>query len=330
MVKLWEEDAALTDALAEVRLLLLASVEDAHSLIKPLLQAHISTGGKMLRPALVLLGSQLGESDYQERATRAAAIIEMVHLASLIHDDIIDQATTRRNLPTFYRQHGPKQAVLAGDYLLSRALTLLDDQGEIEFSALAKAFTRLFHSELDQDAGEYNFLISRQRYMRRIAGKTASLMALSSYLGAAVTEAACSDQQRLHRFGYLFGMAFQIQDDILDYIGDEESLGKKPGRDLACGIPTLPLIIALEYEAERREAKQPLRAYLAERGKAPRARQIAKIITLVKAYGGIEGALTVASSYHKRALAELKLLSNAEVAQQLQVLHQRLNSRLKS
>lgn len=329
MVKLWEEDATLTAALAEVRSLLFAAVENSHSLIKPLLQAYISNGGKMLRPALVLLGSQLGKADYQERATRAAAVIELVHLASLIHDDIIDQATTRRNLPTFYHQHGPKRAVLAGDYLLSQALTLLDEQGEVEVPALANAFGRLCNSELDQDNGEYDFLISRQTYLRRIAGKTASLFALSSYLGAATTEASCSDQQHLHRFGYLFGMAFQIQDDILDYVGNEENLGKKPGRDLACGIPTLPLIIALERE-EQLGANTPLRTYVAERNKVPSRRRIGKIIALVQSYGGIEGALEVATTYQKRALSELEKLSNDEVAQQLQALHQRLDRRLKS
>ncbi len=142
----------------------------------------------MIRPALVIIGSRLGNQEREDEVIRIASVLEMIHLASLVHDDIIDGAKTRRGIPTLNSIIGARQAVLAGDYLLSKAMALVKGrEGDLEATAVANAFSRLCESELHQDAGEGDFLISKATYLHRIAGKTASLFALSAYAGAAVT-----------------------------------------------------------------------------------------------------------------------------------------------
>lgn len=326
MNEFWKDEPDVATELESVGSLIQDAVDRSHSFVRQLLAAQVKTSGKMLRPALVLISSRLGKPERKDEVLRIASVLEMVHMASLVHDDIIDDAKTRRGVPTIYAQSGAKQAVLAGDYLLSRAMALIGGkEGDLEAAAVSNAFCRLCESELDQDAGQGNYTISLSTYIRRIAGKTASLFALSAYAGAAVAEAPRELQYRMHRIGYLMGMAFQIQDDILDYDGDEKRLGKDPGKDLLGGIPTLPLIEAMEIE-KKLPAEQQVLHQLLQKPKLSR-KDAAKAVELAISLGGLDAAKQLAQKYASRALHDIESLGNDEVATIMRKVFQKLSTR---
>ncbi len=321
MERFWRDEPLLRDDLVAVNGLLLDSIETAHPFVRGLLEGQFKNSGKLLRPALAMIGYRLGKAEHHQRVVKIAGVLEMVHLASLIHDDIIDKAALRRGLPTLYAQVGVKQAVLAGDYLLSKAMTLVNTQeGDLNTNAVANTFSRLCESELSQDGGLGDFSISKATYLRRIGGKTASLFALSAYAGAAVSEAPREAQYLMHRIGYNLGMAFQIQDDILDYNGEKSRLGKEVGRDLLSGIPTLPLLEALAVEKEG-----PLHD-LVNKSKMTKLRA-KRAITLTHQLGGLERADKIAQGYAERALNDINRLSHSEAQGMLIRLFERLSKR---
>jgi heptaprenyl diphosphate synthase len=281
----------------------------------------------MIRPALVIIGSKLGEPDREEEAIRVASVLEMIHIASLIHDDIIDGAKTRRGIPTLNSIVGPKKAVIAGDYLLAKAMTLIKGrEGDLKASVITNAFSRLCESELTQDAEVGNFLISSSTYLRRIGGKTAALFALSAYSGAAVTLGAKYQQYLLHRIGYCLGIAFQIKDDILDYTGDAIKLGKEIGQDVHMGIPTYPLIAALKIESDNSFENRPL-FELVKNKKTLSKKESKKVVALAVSLGGVEKAEELSQTYIKRALTDIEKLNNKEVQSILVSLFTKLSSR---
>ncbi len=321
-------EPALAKELEVVKQTIATTVSDAHSFIQGILRPHVQSGGKMLRPALVLLCSRLGQDSDRDKAIRVASVLEMIHLASLAHDDIIDSAKTRRGVPTLFAQRGAKQAVLAGDYLLARALALAsgdDHNGEtVNTRVVSNALSRLCESELEQDAGQGDYFISKTTYFRRIGGKTASLFALSCYAGASVGNLSELERMVCHRIGYAMGMAFQIQDDILDYVGKKEQLGKHTGKDLKEGIPTLPLLFALEAEEEMSEEKRHLTILLQGKGKSLSTSSLTKAVALVELLGGVQKADSIAQSYKDRALRDIQKLKDQIIAIQLTTLFEKL------
>ncbi len=322
----WKDEPVLANELSEVGSLIRASIDNSHGFVRNLLASQVNRSGKMLRPALVLIGGRLGSEEQKQKVKQIATVLEMIHIASLIHDDIIDNAKTRRGLPTLNALVGPKQAVLAGDYMLSKAMSLVaGKEGDLQANSVANAFSRLCQSELDQDANQGNFFITKATYLRRIAGKTAALFALSSYAGAAVAQADKKSQYSMHRIGYLMGMAFQIQDDILDYEGSSDKLGKEVGRDLLNGIPTLPFLEALQIEKSFDEKKRKLHQLMSK----PRLtkKRVRKALQLITNKGGVEKAKETALKYANRAKDEIKLLGNAEVERLLTNLFEKLNHR---
>jgi len=326
MNEFWKDEPEIASELETVGSLIRETIDRSHHFVRQLLAAQIQTSGKLLRPALVLIGSRLGNPEKHENALRIASVLEMIHLASLVHDDIIDNATMRRGVSTLNAKVGAKQAVLAGDYLLSRAMALVSGkEGDLEASAVSNAFSRLCQSEIEQDAGLGDYAISISTYLRRIAGKTASLFALSAYAGAAITEAPRTTQYTMHRIGYCMGMAFQIQDDMLDYEGDRRSLGKEPGKDLLCGVPTLPLLEALDIE----RSLPPEDQLLHQLTSLPRIskRQAARGVDQVIAVGGLEKSKQLAQSYMDRAFNDIKSLNDELVERQLMGVFKKLTTR---
>ncbi|MFA7371901.1 MAG: polyprenyl synthetase family protein [Sphaerochaetaceae bacterium] len=326
MDKFWKDEPLLRADLAAVNDLLLKTIATAHPFVRGLLEEQLRNSGKLLRPALAMIGARLGSGEFREKVLRIASVLEMVHLASLIHDDIIDRATLRRGRATLYSQVGAKQAVLAGDYLLSKAMTLVNSQeGDLETATVANTFSRLCESELSQDGAIGDFSISKATYLRRIGGKTASLFALSGYAGSAVAQAPKSEQYLMHRIGYNMGMAFQIQDDILDYNGKAKKLGKEVGRDLLSGIPTLPLLQALHGELSRAVEERSLHALILKgRMTKRRSRQA---IALVHHLGGVKSASEIANAYSIRALNDIAKLKSKEASVMLKRLFERLSNR---
>jgi heptaprenyl diphosphate synthase len=201
--------------------------------------------GKMLRPGLLIVASRFG-SPVPEKIRRIAAAVEMFHLATLVHDDVIDGALSRRRRPTLNASRGARTAVLVGDYLFSRSFLVAAERvTNPSVQSLSSVIARVCASEIAQSEDLFRPSASVRRYLRRIAGKTAALFSASCHLGATESGCAVALSQALRRAGFCMGMAFQIVDDLLDISGESERLGKPVGQDLRAGVFTLPVVRAL-------------------------------------------------------------------------------------
>jgi len=222
--------------------------------------ATLEAGGKRLRPMLVLLcaGESAGEAE-----VRAAAAIELVHMATLVHDDVLDAAPLRRGLPTVAATSGRDRAVATGDLLLSRAFALLAEAGDVRsMRLLADASVALARGELAQRQDAFDLGLDEERYLARCRLKTATLFECACLLG--------HDDEQLRRFGAEVGLAFQLLDDVLDVSGPPERTGKARGTDLLDGTVTLPLIEAAKAEpgirdVDLRALDEPAAAKLCDR-----------------------------------------------------------------
>lgn len=221
-------------------------------------------GGKRLRPLLVLVCGILGDYN-QEELVRAAACVETIHSASLVHDDIIDAAATRRGKPTIQARKGERFAGSVGDYLFARAFEVAveGDNPQI-IDILAQASLELSLGELDGQSYRYTGSITLEEYITLASRKTASLFQAACELGAIVSGAERADVEAARNYGYFIGLAFQLYDDILDVSGSEEVLGKPAGSDLAEGFMTLPYILSAQEDPE---LSHRIREFLQARGK---------------------------------------------------------------
>jgi len=224
---------------------------------------HVSRfQGKQIRPILLLLSARLSGVSASERRRAAvlAAVVEMIHAATLVHDDVIDDADLRRHVSTVHRRWNTETSVLFGDYLFSRAFHLAATTGDAEACRLiGRATNRTCEGELNQIGARLEQSVSERDYFRVVQGKTAQLFAVSCRLGARVGGAADRLQGQLGVFGSRLGIAFQIADDVLDLTETAESTGKDSGNDLVNQRMTLPILRALRLgSAEERERIQGL------------------------------------------------------------------------
>jgi len=234
--------------LGEVEELLRAQNGGFGDLLAADAEATLTAGGKRLRPLLVLLSAG---PDGGEQSVRAAAAIELVHMATLVHDDVLDDAPLRRGLPTVAASSGTERAIAVGDLLFSRAFALLAGHRDIASVALlASASVSLAEGELAQRQDAFNIGTSEQRYLKRCRLKTATLFRCACLMGR--------ESVPLGEFGAEIGLAFQLLDDVLDVAGPAERTGKARGTDLLDGTVTLPLILAAEQDP--RLAQVDLRA----------------------------------------------------------------------
>jgi geranylgeranyl pyrophosphate synthase len=216
-------------------------------------RATLSAGGKRVRPLLTLLCARRGEAA-GESVLRAAASVELLHMATLVHDDVLDRAELRRGQPTVAHRYGPGTAVSAGNYLLARAFSELVGAGSPEaVDLLSATAVGLSEGEVLQRAEAHDVRVSEEQYVRRCERKTADLFAAACGLGALLSAAGDETVGAVGRFGRLIGLAFQVLDDILDCSGDQAAIGKRPGTDVRDGTITLPMIYALESRPELAE-----------------------------------------------------------------------------
>ncbi len=205
----------------------------------------IAAGGKRLRPVLALAAATSDGRDATREDLLGAVAVELVHLASLYHDDVMDEATMRRNVESVNSRFGNLVAIVAGDFLLARSAEIAAGLGTEIAALLAKTLGDLCQGQVTEVRAAFQVGRTEDDYTQAIAGKTASLMATSCRIGA-ITAGLPRDQvEALTTFGRTFGMLFQVRDDILDVVGTEEELGKPAGQDLAEGIYTLPVLLAL-------------------------------------------------------------------------------------
>jgi octaprenyl-diphosphate synthase len=222
----------------------------------------LDTTGKRLRPTLVFISGWQGDGVVSDELVRAAGVVEMVHLATLVHDDIMDQAEIRRSRRTAAREFGPDAAVLLGDALFSQALHVASQFPTTEVCRLVSESTRKVCSgEIMQTLRRRSVDISLAEYRRMIDLKTAELFRVSCFLGARLAGYSVQFAEAANLFGHHLGVAYQIYDDLVDFAGEETRIGKTLGTDLATGKLTLPLMLLLERvpESERAQILTALR-----------------------------------------------------------------------
>ena len=300
---LWEKYPNIQKDLIETKRVMEKSVKIRNKEITGALQLFFEAGGKLLRPAYFLLFSKLGEEVSEKKAHRMAASLEILHVATLIHDDIIDDSPMRRGMPSIQEMYGQDIAVYTGDFLFTVYFHLLATSTKsfrtIEMNA--HSMKRILVGELDQMNLRYNTDITVKQYFQHIKGKTAQLFEFSCYEGAHFANAPKRIQLTAKRVGYNIGMAFQIMDDVLDYKASETDMQKPVFEDLKNGYYTLPLILAME---ENHDAFVP---YLEKRTELTdvETKEVQEMIIAAK---GIEKAEAIAERFTDRALAGIQKL----------------------
>jgi len=237
-------------------------VEQFEPEIRAMAAYCLESTGKRLRPSMVFVAGWKGEGVVDESLVRAAGVVEMVHLATLVHDDIMDRAEIRRNRRTAAREFGADAAVLLGDALFSQALHIASQFPTTEVCRLVSESTRKVCSgEITQTLRRRDLNVTLDEYRRIIDLKTAELFRVSCYLGASLGGYDAAFSQAADRFGRHLGIAYQIYDDLVDFLGEEHQIGKTLGTDLATGKLTLPLMLLLEKvpSDERASIVQALR-----------------------------------------------------------------------
>jgi len=262
--------------------------------------------GKKIRPLLVILSAKLA-GGVNERTYRGATLVELLHTATLIHDDVVDNADKRRGLPSINAIWKNKVAVLMGDYLLSRGLMIAVEGKDFDFlGIITDAVRRMSEGELLQIRKSKKLDIDEETYFKIISDKTASLLSTCCQIGAASASLNQEYRVALKKFGENIGMAFQIRDDILDYIGTSSIFGKPLGGDIQEKKITLPLIYSLKNAPER-ESAQIIKWIKNGR----KNKNVKEVIEFVKKYNGIEYALQTARSYSNQARENLKLFPDS-------------------
>ncbi len=253
----------------------------------------IQSGGKRLRPLLLLIASDL--CGYRgERRYSLAAVMEFIHTASLLHDDVIDRADMRRGKNAANRVWGNSASVLVGDYLYSKAFKMLaDDEDPAVQKLLSTTTTTMVEGEISQLVRSRSIEMSEKEYLSVIERKTAVLISASCAIGAILAGAPESDIEALARFGMRLGMAFQLTDDALDYVASEKEFGKTIGKDLMEGKVTLPLIGA--YKKSSHEEKELIRKTV--EGKDVLDDDIAGVVAVINKYEGIGSTLDMADRF---------------------------------
>jgi len=268
--------------------------------------------GKRIRPILVLLSASVS-GGINERTFRAATLVEILHTATLIHDDVVDDADSRRGLASVNAIWKNKVSVLMGDYLLARGLLLSLDHDDFQFlKIISTAVKRMSEGEILQIEKSRQLDIDEKTYFKIIADKTASLLSTCCELGAASASVDENHRLRMREFGESIGIAFQIRDDLLDYVGRRSITGKPTGLDMTEKKLTLPLIHSLR-NAPRSEARTMVRFIKNGRPK----KDLKLVVKFAERYGGIEYAMDRAGHYAKRAIDHLDGLPESPEKQAL-------------
>lgn len=293
-----------------------------HPILYAAAEHLFGAGGKRVRPAVVLLISRatMLEQDITPRHRRLAEITEMIHTASLVHDDVVDEAEVRRNVPTVNSLFNNRVAVLAGDFLFGQSAWYLANLNNLEVvKLLSQVIKDMAEGEIQQGLNRFDTTTTIEAYLEKTYNKTASLMANSSKAAGILSGVSADVAEKLYAYGCNLGLAFQIVDDILDFTASTEVLGKPAGSDLISGNLTAPVLYALE--------EKPYLEVLIEREFA-QPDDITQAIALVMEGKGIERSRELAAYHAKLAVENLTLLKPSECSQALVDLADYVLSRL--
>jgi heptaprenyl diphosphate synthase len=278
------------------------SIDSDHALLRETSLHLLKAGGKRIRPVFVLLGAKFGNYDL-ELIKHVAVPLELIHMASLVHDDVIDDATTRRGQLTVKSKWDNRIAMYTGDYIFAKALTVVTKlPNPLIHQIMSKAIMEMSIGEMEQIRFFYNTEQTVRNYLLRIKRKTALLIAISCQLGGVAAGASEDAARKLYAFGYNVGMAFQVRDDLLDLCGTEKEIGKPPGSDIRQGNITIPVIFALQQP----ELRETLLNELNRIQKADGQTDISEFIRLIRGSCGIKKAEDLASTYIDKAIAALQ------------------------
>ncbi|MBN19056.1 MAG: heptaprenyl diphosphate synthase [Chloroflexi bacterium] len=292
----------------------LSSVRDiTHPLLSDLLEYILNTPGKRVRPAITLLSANFNSHDKDVIDIMATAV-EMLHIATLIHDDTVDDSKLRRGKETISNAWGHKEAVLVGDYLFAASATYVCHTNNIiVIKRFSETIMELSSGQLREKEESFKLDLTRKDYIDRIYSKTASLFLTSAKSGAILSNASDDIIKSLEKFAYNYGIAFQIIDDILDFNGSEDKIGKPVGNDLLHGILTLPTILALENNNYCIEIKELLNN--------PQDHEKIKLaIKRIIDLGLISESLKIAKSYCNKAIDALNCLPSNQYSDSLESL----------
>jgi octaprenyl-diphosphate synthase len=289
--------------------------ESLHSdvvLINQVAKYIVSSGGKRLRPMLLILSAKA--CGYQgDKHIALAAIIEFIHTATLLHDDVVDESDTRRGRQTAHAVFGNAASVLVGDFLYSRSFQMMVEIDSMRvMQIMADATNTIAEGEVLQLLNLGDPEISEPSYFRVIENKTAKLFEAACRLGAVLAGADSATEENLAGFGNKLGLAFQIADDVLDYNGDVETMGKNVGDDLAEGKPTLPLIHA------RAAADEIGKAMIDQAVRHGNEQNLDKVLTIIRSTGALESAMDTARFKAESALQEIAGLESSDWQSALQ------------
>jgi len=295
--------APIRDDLEAVEQRMMAAARETYEPLSSALSAILESGGKRLRPAMVILAARLHHWEPAPVISLAAAV-EMLHTATLIHDDTIDAATLRRGHATLNATWSRGATILAGDYLFARAAALAAEAKSTRVASIfANTLMTICQGELRQMLALYNWQSGYDDYYERIYSKTASLFAASCEAGAVLSQAPQQAVGSLREYGRHLGMAFQIIDDILDFTGAEEQLGKPTGSDLRQGIATLPVYYFLQSGGAESLVEAALDRSCEDR--AQRDRAVRALVAAVVSSPAIEACRQEADRFARQAVADI-------------------------
>ncbi len=266
----------------------------------PLLSEHLlEAGGKRIRPILTILSSKLFGYNYGDRHISLAACIEFIHMASLLHDDVVDESSMRRGRKSANRIWGNKASVLVGDYLFSKAFQIMvEDNDPLVLKALSDASRFLAQGEVMQLSLVNNIDVSKDKYFKVIEDKTARLFSAAAYIGGVISSTTSENLRNLSSYGKYIGTSFQILDDVMDYDVSNKSSGKKIGNDFKEGKVTLPILLAISQSNQKE--KNFWRRVIEKMDQQKEDFDIA--LSIIEKYKCLEESKLVAQEYSNKAL----------------------------
>jgi geranylgeranyl pyrophosphate synthase len=304
---------SIQDDLARVEEKLREKPRGEYEVLTAAIEHLLASGGKRIRPALVILVSRLYSARIEPEVLALAAAVEMLHTASLVHDDLIDGALLRRGIPTLNATWTPGATILTGDYLFARAADLGARTGSPRVMRMfAETLMVICSGELKQQFSDLPTRARRDDYYARIYAKTASLFALATEAAGVLANATEDEAAALREYGLSLGTAFQVVDDVLDFIGDETRLGKPVGSDLRQGLITLPTLCYLEQHPNDELIVRLLRDGHGSEEDIHRA------VQAIRESGAIDTALEEARNFAHRSLLALQQLPSGSPCQPMQ------------
>ncbi|MBF0351199.1 MAG: polyprenyl synthetase family protein [SAR324 cluster bacterium] len=304
--------ASVSPYMQKTEAMILEDIQHHVPLITHVSDHILQSGGKRIRPAMLILSAQAFGAIHKP-VLRAAQVVEYIHTATLLHDDVVDNATLRRSRKTARNIWGNEASVLVGDYLFSMAFHMLVQLKEISvLNLMSETTTLMARGEISQLLRN-NEAATEQEYLDIIFKKTACLFAASTKMGAILNQASPEAQQAMYDYGMAVGMAFQIVDDTLDYVDNETQTGKAPGIDLRERKITLPLrhLLDTASEMEKEHLKEILQSpEITEK-------EVKEVISLMKQHASLEYSLKVAENYIDQACLSLEVITDSSIRKTL-------------